>query len=195
MKIIGITGGIGSGKTTVCKVFGSLGVPVYYADDRAKAVMVEDQGLMQAIRNAFGEATYVDYRLDRQFLAAQVFSSEEKLMKLNSLVHPAVARDFKGWVSECAADGHTYVVKEAAILFESGAFKAVNVTVLVTAPEQVRINRVMQRDGISEEEVRQRIAQQWPDERKAEFANHKIINDERELVLPQVVSLHGKFVH
>jgi dephospho-CoA kinase len=191
MTIIGITGGIGSGKTTVCRVFEAMGVPVYYADDRAKAVMVEDGVLMQAVRDAFGDAAYRDGQLDRQFLAAQVFGSEEKLQMLNSLVHPAVARDFMGWAGERADEGHPFVVKEAAILFESGAYKAVNGTVLVTAPEEVRIGRVMQRDGVSEDEVRQRMVRQWPDERKAVLADHIIINDGKEPVLPQVVRLHG----
>jgi len=105
MKIIGITGGIGSGKTTVCRVFEALNVPVYYADDRAKAVMVEDKVLMQAICEAFGEAAYKDGQLDREFLAGQVFGSEAQLKVLNSIVHPAVARDFMAWVGARAAEG------------------------------------------------------------------------------------------
>jgi len=194
MKIIGITGGIGSGKTTVCKVFGAMGVPVYYADDRAKAVMVEDKALMQAICEAFGEAAYKDGQLDREFLAGKVFGSEAQLKVLNSIVHPAVARDFMAWVGARAAEGHPYVVKEAAILFESGAYKAVTETVLVTASEEVRIGRVTKRDGTSVDEVRQRMARQWTDDRKAELADHIIRNDDMELLLPQVVRLHAHFM-
>lgn len=194
MRIIGITGGIGSGKTTVCKVLEALDVPVYYADDRAKAVMVEDKVLMQAICDAFGEAAYKQGQLDRTFLAGQVFDSEEKLSLLNSIVHPAVARDFMAWVSARAAEGHPYVVKEAAILFESGAYKAVTETVIVTASDEVRIGRVTERDGISADEVRQRMARQWPDTRKVELADHVIRNEGLELLVPKVVGLHAHFM-
>jgi dephospho-CoA kinase len=194
MKIIGITGGIGSGKTTVCKVLEALDVPVYYADDRAKAIMVEDKELMQAICEAFGEAAYKDGQLDREFLAGQVFGSGEQLKVLNSIVHPAVARDFMAWVSARAAEGHPYVVKEAAILFESGAYKAVTETALITASEQVRIERVTKRDGASADEVRQRMARQWPEAQKAELADHIIHNDGVEQLLPQVVGLHAHFM-
>lgn len=192
MRIIGITGGIGSGKTTVCGIFAELGVPIYFADERAKAVMVEDAELMLAITEAFGEQTYSDGALNRPFLAQQVFSSEEKLAKLNSLVHPAVARDFIDWTAQ--QSGHPYVIKEAAILFESGAHKAVNETILVTAPEQMRIQRVMQRDAANEFAVRQRMAHQWTDEQKAEMANHIIVNDGHRLLIPQVLELHRKFI-
>jgi dephospho-CoA kinase len=191
MRIIGITGGIGSGKTTVCGIFAELGIPVYYADDRAKAVMVEDAELMASIVDAFGAEAYQDGKLNRPFLAQQVFSSEEKLARLNSLVHPAVARDFMRWV--VAHEKSQYVIKEAAILFESGAYKAVQETVLVTAPEDLRIQRVVQRDGVAESVVRQRMANQWPEERKAELADHIILNDGHQLLIPQVLELHRKF--
>lgn len=191
MRIIGITGGIGSGKTTVCGIFAEFGVPIYYADDRAKAVMVEDADLMASIVDAFGAEAYQDGKLNRPFLALQVFSSEKKLAKLNSLVHPAVAKDFMRWV--VAHEKFPYVIKEAAILFESGAYKAVQETVLVTAPEDLRIQRVVQRDGVDEREVRQRMANQWPEERKVELADHIILNDGHQLLIPQVLELHRKF--
>jgi len=192
MRIIGITGGIGSGKTTVCGIFAELGVPIYYADDRAKAVMVEDAELMASIIEAFGKEAYTDGKLNRPFLGQQVFTSEERLAKLNSLVHPAVARDFMKWVA--AHSQAPYIIKEAAILFESGAYKAVQETVLVTAPEQMRIQRVMQRDAVSESEVRQRMANQWIEGRKEEMADHIIVNDGHQLLIPQVLELHRKFI-
>ncbi|MCF8257442.1 MAG: dephospho-CoA kinase [Flavobacteriales bacterium] len=192
MRIIGITGGIGCGKTTVCGIFSELGVPVYYADDRAKAVMMEDESLMATIRCTFGDEAYKNGELNRPYLAHQVFGSEEKLTRLNAVVHPAVARDFMKWANAIA--DVPYIIKEAAILFESGAYRTVQQTVLVTAPENVRIERVMQRDSISETEVRQRMDSQWPEERKAQMADHVIVNDGHQLLIPQVLELHGKFI-
>ncbi len=191
MRIIGITGGIGSGKSTVCSIFAELGIPIYYADDRAKAVMNEDGELKTAITSVFGPDAYPDGRLDRAFLATQVFRSSERLAQLNALVHPAVAKDLMKWVADNAH--HPYVIKEAAILFESGAYRAVQETVLVTAPEAVRIARVMLRDGVTEAEVRQRMSHQWPEERKAAMADHIVVNDGRSLLIPQVLELHQKF--
>lgn len=190
-KIIGITGGIGSGKTTVCEVFAELGVPVYFADERAKHLMVEDAELMSSIREAFGEQAYANGKLNRPYLAQVVFSSDQALKKLNGLVHPAVARDFLNWAT--AHRDHAYIVKEAAILFESGAYRAVDWTVLVTAPEKVRIARVMKRDGATELEVRSRMDNQWPEERKAQMADHVIANDGHEPLLPAVLGLHLLF--
>ncbi len=192
MRIIGITGGIGSGKSTVCGIFAELGIPIYYADERAKAVMNEDAELKAVIISAFGPEAYSDGRLDRAFLAAQVFSSAERLAQLNALVHPAVAKDFMKWVADNAH--HPYVIKEAAILFESGAYRAVQETVLVTAPEAVRVARVVLRDGVTEAEVRQRMAHQWPEERKVAMADHIIVNDGSILLIPQILGLHQKFI-
>jgi len=191
MRIIGITGGIGSGKSTVCGIFAELGIPIYYADDRAKAVMNEGGELKTAITSVFGPDAYPDGRLDRAFLATQVFRSSERLAQLNALVHPAVAKDFMKWVADNAH--HPYLIKEAAILFESGAFRAVQETVLVTAPDALRIERVVIRDGVTEAEVRQRMTHQWPEERKAAMADHIVVNDGRSLLIPQVLKLHQKF--
>ncbi len=191
MRIIGITGGIGSGKTTVCGIFEALGTPIYHADDRAKAVMHSDPVLVNDIKRHFGEEAYMNGQLNRPFLAKQVFGSKEQLAVLNGLVHPAVARDFMAWVSQHT--DHSYIMKEAAILFESGAYKVVEETILVTADEAVRLQRVMLRDGISEDEVRQRMANQWSEERKVALANHIIHNDGHQLLIPQVLALHAQF--
>ncbi len=190
MKVVGITGGIGSGKTTTCKIFECLGVPVYYADVRAKQLMAREP-LKAKIIQAFGEQAYSNGQLNRSYLANKVFNSKEKLSVLNGLVHPAVADDFDEWLEE---NKHSdYVLKEAAILFESGAYQAVDLSVLVIAPEQVRIDRVMERDGARKEEVLQRMKNQWTQERKVKLADHILNNDGTQLLIPQVLELHKKF--
>jgi len=191
VKIVGITGGIGSGKTTVCQVFQELGVPIYYADDRAKQLMAENLTLRKQIEDVFGSKAYSDGVLNRAFLAEQVFSSQEKLSVLNGLVHPVVAEDFESWIDE--NEQAPYMIKEAAILFESGAYESVDITVLVVAPEQIRIVRVMERDGTSEEQVRERMTKQWSQERKVKLADHVINNDGTHLLVPQIIELHEKF--
>lgn len=191
MKVVGITGGIGSGKTTTCVIFEHLGVPVYYADVRAKELMAKNAKLRNKITQAFGERAYDGDKLNRKYLAEVVFNSSEKLSVLNGLVHPAVADDFDEWLE--AHTSHKYVLKEAAILFESGAYHAVDLTVLVVAPEELRVERVMKRDGVSKEEVMQRMNNQWTQERKAKLADHIINNDSHKLIVPQVLELHQKF--
>lgn len=191
MRIVGITGGIGSGKTTVCKIFEALGVPVYYADDRAKFLMANDSRIKEKIIAEFGEEAFEQGKLNRVYLAQQVFNSESKLQKLNAIVHPVVAEDFEKW-SGNHSDAR-YVMKEAAILFESGAYQRVDTTVLINAPEKLRLERVMKRDGSSENDVLQRMRNQWTDERKAKLADHMINNDGFELLIPQVLELHRQF--
>lgn len=191
MRVVGITGGIGSGKTTTCMIFESLGVPVYYADNRAKELMVNDEVLRGKIVSAFGNDAYVNGRLNRAYLANQVFNSKEKLSVLNGMVHPAVADDFESWLEQ--QKEANYVLKEAAILFESGAYHDVDITVLVIAPEQIRIERVMERDHSTKMEVLRRMKNQWTQERKAKLADHIINNDGSHLIIPQVLVLHEKF--
>ena len=191
MKVVGVTGGIGSGKTTVCQIFEHLNVPIYYADSRAKELMASNSDLKAAIIKSFGEDSYTNGQLNRPYLAKLVFTSPEKLALLNSLVHPAVANDFERWLEE--NDTVPYVLKEAAILFESGAYQDVNTSVLVIAPEDVRLQRVMKRDGSSKEEVLQRMKNQWTQERKDKLADHIINNDGTQLLIPQVLELHQKF--
>lgn len=191
MKVVGITGGIGSGKTTVCKIFEQLQVPIYYADARAKELMVHNEWLKQEIVNAFGATSYVNGELNRAYLAGQVFASKKKLEVLNGLVHPTVANDFDEWLER--NNKAPYVIKEAAILFETGGYQDVDFTVLVIAPQQVRLQRVVERDGSSEAEVLQRMNNQWTQERKVKLADHIIKNDGRELIIPQVLELHNRF--
>lgn len=187
---VGLTGGIGSGKSVVAKVFETLGIPVYYADDAAKKLMNTDEELKAAIFKNFGEGSYVNGELDRKYMAAIVFNDKEKLDLLNSLTHPATIRDADEWIKQQTSP---YLIKEAALLFESGANKNLDYVIGVFAPLQLRIKRVMARDGTKEEEALKRIGRQMDEEQKMKRCDFVIINNEEELVLPQVLELHKKF--
>ncbi|PAW93685.1 dephospho-CoA kinase [Mucilaginibacter sp. MD40] len=190
---VGITGNIGSGKTTVCKVFEVLGIPVFYADDAAKKVMTDDQLLISGIKEAFGnEAYFADGSLNRKYIGNIVFNDEDKLKRLNELVHPAVFRAFDAWVEK--QEHAPYVLKEAAILFESGSYKKCDRSLLVTAPLETRMERVIQRDGVTEQEVQKRESRQYPQEKKEQLADDIIVNDDTQLVIPQVLQLHQLYL-
>ena len=195
MLKIGITGNIGSGKTTVSKLFELIGIPVFYADDAAKILMVTDEVLIAGIKQTFGAESYLDDKtLNRKHIADIVFSDEEQLAKLNALVHPAVFRAFDSWVEQEVKDGVPYVLKEAAVLFESSSYKFCDKTIMVTAPLDMRIKRVMHRDNITSQEVLNREARQFTEEKKIQLADYIIKNDESELVIPQVLKLHQEFI-
>jgi dephospho-CoA kinase len=172
MKIIGITGGIGSGKTTITKYIESLGYPVYIADDEAKKLL-DTEEVINEIRNTFGEEIIENNLVDKKKLATFVFGNENKLKQLNEIVHPKVRKNFTNWLKQC---DKPFVVKEAAILFESGVYKDCDYTILVTAPEDVRIERVIKRDNTTREDVLNRIRSQWSDEDKAKLADFVIKN-------------------
>ncbi|HCN82463.1 MAG TPA: dephospho-CoA kinase [Sphingobacteriaceae bacterium] len=191
MLKIGITGGIGSGKSTVAKIFEVLEIPVFYADQEAKSLMHTDELLINGIKEAFGNEAYADKQLNRRYIADIVFNNEQELTKLNSLVHPAVFRAFDAWVIDQQAP---YVLKEAALLFESGSSKLCDQTILVTAPEKLKIQRVMHRDSITEDHVRTRISKQLTEEQALKLADHIIINDEQHLLIHQVLQLHEQFL-
>jgi len=184
---VGLTGGIGSGKTMVATIFSDLGVPIYYADQQAKRLMLENNKLKAAIISIFGKEVYVKGELDRKYLASIVFNDKSKLNRLNSMVHPAVRADFLTWSKEQKAD---YNIREAAILFESGSYKDCDVVILVTAPEELRIKRVMKRDGSSKKEVKSRIDKQWLDEKKAKRSQFIINNDGSVPLKDQVLKIH-----
>lgn len=184
-----ITGNIGSGKTTVCRVFERLGVPVYYADAAAKRLMLEDEELKAGLISAFGQETYLpDGQLNRSWLAEKAFSNDEALATLNGLVHPAVHRDAARWRKENA--NAPYTLYEAAIVFEIGRRESFDGIVVVAAPVEVRRDRVMARDGASAEAFAARAAKQWPDGKKEAAADFLINNAGSQLLLPQVLRLH-----
>lgn len=193
MLKVGVTGGIGSGKTTVCKVFELLGIPVFYADDVAKSVMHTDQVLKTAILNTFGERAYTkEGTLNRSYISSLVFNSKPELEKLNSLVHPAVFRAFDNWLLQ--QKDAPYVIKEAALLFESDSYKMCDESILVIAPTETKISRVKLRDGISDEDVKLRMIRQFSDEVKIKFADHILNNDEKQLIIPKIIQLHQQFL-
>jgi dephospho-CoA kinase len=191
MLKIGLTGGIGSGKTLVGSVFRELGAPVYEADKEARRLMESDQAVLNGVIRLFGEAAYASGKLNRTYLAGKVFADDDLLKQLNGIVHPAVRKDFDRWTRQYAT--RPYVVKEAAILFESGGDAAMDFTVFVKAGEAVRIARVMERDHVTEAEVRKRINKQMDDRRKELLADFVIYNDNDRMILPQIVDLHNKF--
>ena len=184
---VGITGGMGSGKSTVAKVFEVLGIPVYYADDAAKKLMNEDAALKEKLIAVFGKEIYQDGILNRPHLSGLVFNNPEKLAQLNSIVHPATIADAESWMQQ---QHSPYAIKEAAILFESGANKYVDKVIGVYAPIQLRINRVIQRDNSTEEAVTARMNRQMEEDKKMNLCDYVITNDEQELVIPQVLKIH-----
>lgn len=190
--LVGITGGIGSGKTTVSKVFKSLGVPVYYADDRAKQLMVQDDVLVSDIKALFGEESYDRQgQLNRTYLAERVFSDAAELEKLNALVHPAVGRDFASWVK--AHHAHPYLLKEAALIFEAGSYKQLDQVIVVTAPKEERVKRVLLRDfHRSREQVLAIIEKQLSEAERKRRADYIIDNSGKVMVIPQVLGLDRK---
>jgi dephospho-CoA kinase len=190
---IGITGGIGSGKSLICKIFATLGIPVYDADSHAKALMTTDGILVSQIKKEFGDLSYhADGTLNRNYLGAHVFDDENKLEALNKLVHPRVGVDYERWV-----DQHRdapYVLKEAALLFESGSHRLLDKIVVVSAPESLRQKRVLQRDAHrTVEQFKAIVEKQLPEEEKLNQADYIIVNDDTVLVIPQVLKLHARF--
>jgi dephospho-CoA kinase len=191
---IGITGGIGSGKSTICKIFTCLGVPVYDADSRAKSIMTTDGILIEQIKKEFGDLAYLpDGSLDREYLSRVIFENQEKRTLLNQMVHPRVAADTDRWLDQNREA--PYVVREAALLIESGAYLRVDKVILVTAPEELRIKRVLARDPHRlKEEVIKIIATQLPEEEKKKKADIVVHNDETQLLVPQIWQLHNQLL-
>ena len=187
--LVGITGGIGSGKTTVSKVFQTLGVPVYNSDDRAKSLLNEDEQLKSAVVERFGPDAYdASGMLNRQFLAVTVFGDEKKLASLNALVHPAVGINFSEWTQ--AHPGHPYLIKEAALLFETGSYHSLDYIILVKAPEETRIQRILKRDPQrSKQQIADIIAKQLTDPEKEKLADFVLSNDDKELLIPQILEI------
>ncbi len=195
MLKVGITGGIGSGKTTVCKIFATLGIPIYYADDRAKWLMVNSPSLRIGIINLFGKEAYQEEGpLNRAYIGGIAFKHPKKLQKLNALVHPAVFVDGENWQKEQLTLQVPYTLKEAALLYESGSYKFLDKMIVVTAPEEMRIERVMKRDELDREAIQDRIARQMPEAEKVAQADYVINNDGQRLLIPQVLEIHQQLL-
>lgn len=190
MLKIGLTGGIGSGKTTVSKIFASLGVPVFYADEVAKNLMDTDEHLKQSIIRLFGAQAYTN-ELNRKYIADIVFNDAYKLEQLNALVHPAAIAAANIWMRRQTT---AYVIKEAALMFEAGAAAHLNYVIGVYAPQSLRIARVMQRNNLTKESILSRINKQIDETIKMKLCDFIIVNDELQAILPQVIDLHNKFL-
>jgi len=193
MLKVGLTGGIGSGKSMVARIFAVLGIPVFDADTEAKTLMETDPVLKAQLKDAFGEEVYLNGILQRKKLAEMVFPDENKLRLLNNLVHPRVRDVFFEWVGRHAEA--PYVIHEAAILLESGWAFLFDRVITVEAPEPLRIRRVIERDGTSAGEVRSRMERQWTDEERRKHADHVLVNDEKELLIPAILELHRLFLN
>ena len=192
---VGITGGMGSGKTTVCRIFEALGIPVYDADQRAKWLIQHDGDLKQGIVAIFGAEAYLpDGQYNRAWVAQIAFAQPDKLAALNALVHPAVERDSRDWHRQQADGGAPYTLREAALLIESGNHRWLDALIVVTAPEALRLQRVMQRDGLSAEQVQARLANQLPEADKVGLADYVVANDGQQLLLPQVLAIHPQLL-
>lgn len=191
MLRIGLTGGIGSGKSTVAHIFEVLGIPVYYADAASKRLMNDDEKVKADIINAFGKEVYSDEKLDRKYLSEIVFKDEKKLEILNSIVHPATLLDAAEWMKKQTA---LYAIKEAALIFESGSNKALDFVIGVESPRPLRLQRAMKRDNITHHQAMARIDKQMDEETKIGLCDFVIVNDEQQMVTPQVLALHQKFL-
>lgn len=187
MKIIGLTGGIGSGKTTVAKLFTELGVPVYNSDLKAKKLMQDSKKIRTAIIDLLGEKSYVLQKLNKKYIADKVFGDKELLQKLNAIVHPAVREDFISWIKNKRTP---YVIQEAAILFENNSYKVFDKVILVKAPKEARLERILARDNISREEILARMKNQWHDSKKIPLADYIIENTDLEETKLQVEKIH-----
>ena len=188
---VGLTGGIGSGKSTVAQIFEVLGIPVYYADVAAKKIMNDDEGLRSAITNIFGEKAYANNILDRKYISSIVFSDPAKLQQLNSLVHPATKKDGEAWMQQQTSP---YAIHEAALIFEAKVSDRLDLVIGVSSPIELRIKRAMDRDKVSREEVLKRMEQQLDEELKMSKCDFVLINDEQQLLIPQVLTLHEKLI-
>ena len=191
MVRVGLTGGIGSGKSTVAQIFEVLGIPVYYADIAAKKIMNEDEGLRLAITNIFGNQAYANNTLDRKYISSIVFSDPAKLQQLNALVHPATKKDGEAWMQQQTS---SYAIHEAALIFEAKVSDRLDLVIGVSSPIELRIKRAMERDKVSREEVLKRMEQQLDEELKMSKCDFVLINDEQQLLIPQVLELHEKLI-
>jgi dephospho-CoA kinase len=188
---VGLTGGIGSGKSTAAKIFEVLGVPVYYADKEAKRLMNEDAPVKKEIIKIFGEKAYANNKLDRKYISSIVFSDPVKLDSLNAIVHPATKKDAEAWMQK---QNTAYAIHEAALIFEAKVNERLDHVIGVSAPEELRVKRAMERDNVSREEILKRMSQQLDEKSKMSKCDFILVNDENKLLIPQVVELHQKLI-
>ncbi|MFJ1321763.1 dephospho-CoA kinase [Capnocytophaga canis] len=191
MMVVGLTGGIGSGKTTIARMFQDLGIPVYISDIEAQKVIETDPVVKRRIIKEFGELAYIDGKYNRRYIADIVFNDKHRLQKLNNIVHPALALHFQRWKD---MQKSLYIIKEAAILFESGAYKQCDYIITVTAPEQERIRRVVERDQVTEKLVRERMRNQWTDEERIKLSDEVVDNINIQVSLLKVKEIHSKLI-
>lgn len=189
--IVGLTGGIGSGKTTVAKIFEHLGVPVFEADAASKNLIDTDRELQGELEKLLGQEVVSDGKINRPYMASKIFSDKQLLRQTNKIIHPAVGREFKRWEKTVNAP---YVIREAAILFESGSYQDCDKIVVVSAPREMRIERVMRRGNVSREQVLERMENQWPESKKLERADYVVQNDHTESLIKQVKSVHEDLI-
>jgi dephospho-CoA kinase len=189
MYKVGVTGGIGSGKSTVCKIFESLGIPVFRADEEGRRLLDEDDEIKKNVAALFKELVFINNKPDRKKIASLVFNNPDKLKELNAIIHPKVRDALVNWANK----QHTHwIIEEAAILFESGAYKNLDAIIVVSAPESLRIKRVITRDGVTEASVRERMKNQITEEERRKRADYIIENDDTELLIPQAIEVMKK---
>ena len=188
MKRIGLTGNIGSGKTTLASCFEILGIAVFNADKQAKLLMNKDVNLKQSLITEFGKEVYLDNELNRKYLSKLAFNDDLVLKRLNALVHPVVQDAFEKWSIQQSS---VYVIKEAAILFESNTYQSLDAIICISCPEEIRLKRILKRDDLSEKDVRQRMSHQLAEEKKIFLSDYVITNDNSSLVMPQILSVHS----
>lgn len=191
MKKIGLTGGIGSGKTTVARFFNILGIPVFFADTISRKIVSSDPEVKHAIIQLLGEDAFINNEYNRPYVASRVFQDKQLLEKLNQIIHPATLKAFDDWVSQ---QNTPYIIKEAAILFESGSHKGLDKTITVNAPEEVRLHRVLRRDDTTPAQVKSRMMAQFSDEQRSNVADFIILNDDVQPIIPQVLEIHKTII-
>ncbi|MGM0497625.1 MAG: dephospho-CoA kinase [Bacteroidota bacterium] len=189
---VGVTGGIGSGKTLICQVFEKLGAPVFYADQEARKILNHDKAVIDEVSRIFGADIYDEYGINKANLASIIFNNHEALNTINGIVHPVVKTRFQNWLSALKTP---YAIEEAAILVETGSHNDLDFTILVYAPGELRISRAMARDGKSREEIEERMKNQMPDEEKFQKVNKVIYNDNSRMVIPQVLEIHEQLMN
>ena len=191
MIIVGLTGGIGSGKTTVGKMFNKLGIPVYIADKEAKKLMRNSKIIQRKLKALFGAEAYINSELNKPFIAERIFNDKSLLEKMNAIVHPKVAKHFEKWIAKQNAP---YVIKEVAILFETGGYKQCDFVITVTAPKAVKMDRLMQRDNTTEEKIEAIMNNQWDDDKRLKLTDFTIINSNLEDTRSQVFDVHQQIL-